>query len=319
MKPPYQITARIIELIASVSEKIGEVNAARLHKPPSELRRKNRIKTIQSSLEIEGNSLSQEQVTAILENKRVIAPLKEILEVQNAIKVYERLDSFKSTSLSSFCKAHKILMNGLIATPGKLRTGSVGIIEVSVVTHIAPSAAMVKSLMNNLFEYLRNDKDLPLIKSCVFHYETEFIHPFQDGNGRMGRLWQTVILKNYAPLFEFLPVESLIKEKQSEYYRVLGEADNQGSSTGFIEFMLEIIDESLETLLSHQNFSLTGNDRLEIFREKTGSDSFTRKDYLRHFKEISSATASRDLKKGVDRGFLKKIGDRRTTQYRFNL
>lgn len=319
MRPPYQITARIIELIASVSEKIGEVNSAHLHKPPTELRRKNRIKTIQSSLEIEGNSLSQEQVTAILDNKRVIAPQKEILEVRNAIRVYESLGSFKPTSLSSFCKAHKILMNGLIDTPGKLRTRSVGIIEGSVVTHIAPSATMVKSLMSNLFEYLRNDKDLPLIKSCVFHYETEFIHPFQDGNGRMGRLWQTVILKKYTPLFEFLPVESLIKQKQSEYYRALGEADNQGSSTGFIEFMLQIIDESLETLLTHQNINLTTNDRLETFREKTGGDSFTRKDYLRHFKQISSATASRDLKEGVDRGILKKTGDRRTTQYRFKL
>lgn len=319
MRPPYQITARIIELIASVSEKIGEVNSAHLHKPPTELRRKNRIKTIQSSLEIEGNSLSQEQVTAILDNKRVIAPQKEILEVRNAIRVYESLGSFKPTSLSSFCKAHKILMNGLIDTPGKLRTKSVGIIEGSVVTHIAPSATMVKSLMSNLFEYLRNDKDLPLIKSCVFHYETEFIHPFQDGNGRMGRLWQTVILKKYTPLFEFLPVESLIKQKQSEYYRALGEADNQGSSTGFIQFMLQIIDESLETLLTHQNINLTTNDRLETFREKTGGDSFTRKDYLRHFKQISSATASRDLKEGVDRGILKKTGDRRTTQYRFKL
>ena len=319
MRPPYQITARIIELIASVSEKIGEVNSAHLHKPPTELRRKNRIKTIQSSLEIEGNSLSQEQVTAILDNKRVIAPQKEILEVRNAIRVYESLGSFKPTSLSSFCKAHKILMNGIIDTPGKLRTRSVGIIEGSVVTHIAPSATMVKSLMSNLFEYLRNDKDLPLIKSCVFHYETEFIHPFQDGNGRMGRLWQTVILKKYTPLFEFLPVESLIKQKQSEYYRALGEADNQGSSTGFIEFMLQIIDESLETLLTHQNINLTTNDRLETFREKTGGDTFTRKDYLRHFKQISSATASRDLKEGVDRGILKKTGDRRTTQYRFKL
>ena len=318
MKPPYQITTRIIELIASVSEKIGEVNSAHLHKPPSELRRKSRIKTIQASLEIEGNSLSQEQVTAILDNKRVIAPHREILEVQNAIRVYENLESFKPASLTSFCKAHKILMNGLVATPGKLRSGSIGIMQGSAVTHIAPSATMVKSLMNNLFEYLRYDKDLPLIKSCVFHYETEFIHPFPDGNGRMSRLWQTVILRKYSPLFEFLPVESLIKEKQHEYYRVIGEADNQGDSTGFIEFMLQIIDESLEALLTRQNVNLTGNDRLETFREKTRGDSFTRKDYLRYFKEISSATASRDLREGADRGILKKKGARRTTQYRFN-
>jgi Fic family protein len=317
MKPPYQITNKIIELIASISEKIGEINSAYLYKPPPELRKRNRIKTIHYSLGIEGNSLSLEQVTAILDNKRVIAPPKDILEVKNAIKVYENLYSFNLTSLTSFCKAHGMLMDGLIDNPGKIRTKPVGIIKGSVITHVAPPGNIVKSLLTDLFDYLKKDKDLLLLKSCVFHYEIEFIHPFMDGNGRMGRLWQTVILKQYSPVFEFLPIESLIKARQLEYYKILGESDNQGNSTGFIEFMLQIISQALEELLTSQNVNLTNDDRIAIYKDKIGTDSFTRQDYMRHFKDISSATASRDLKEAFDKGILVKTGDKRTTQYRF--
>ncbi|MBE3086415.1 MAG: Fic family protein [Bacteroidetes bacterium] len=317
MRPPYQITNKIIELVASISEKIGEVNSAHLYKPSTELRKKNRIKTIQSSLEIEGNSLSFEQITAILENKKVIAPQKDILEVKNAILVYDRLNEFNPNSLTSFCKAHGILMKGLIDNAGKIRSKSVGIIKGSVVTHVAPPGNMVRSLLKDLFVYLKKDKDLLLIKSCVFHYETEFIHPFMDGNGRMGRLWQTVILRQYSPVFEFLPVESLIKTKQLEYYNILGESDNQGNSTGFVEFMLQIINDSLEDLLTNQNVNLTSDNRINLFKEKSGSGSFTRQDYMRQFKDISSATASRDLKEAVENGILEKTGDKRTTSYKF--
>ena len=317
MKPPYQITNKIVELIASISEKIGEVNSAHLYRPPTELRKKNRIKTIQSSLEIEGNTLSIEQITAILENKKVVAPKKDILEVKNAIIVYDRLADYKTYSLTSFCKAHEILMKGLVENPGSIRSKSVGIIKGSVITHVAPPGNIVHSLLKDLFDYLKKDKDLLLIKSCVFHYEVEFIHPFMDGNGRMGRLWQTVLLRQYSPVFEFLPIESLIKAKQLDYYKILGESDNQGDSTGFVEFMLQIINDSLEDLLINQNVNLTGEDRINIFKEKTGSDSFTRQDYMRQFKDISSATASRDLKEAVDKGTLEKTGDKRTTQYRF--
>ena len=317
MKPPYQITNKIVKLIASISEKIGEVNSAHLYRPPTELRKKNRIKTIQSSLEIEGNTLSIEQITAILENKKVVAPKKDILEVKNAIIVYDRLADYKTYSLTSFCKAHEILMKGLVENPGSIRSKSVGIIKGSVITHVAPPGNIVHSLLKDLFDYLKKDKDLLLIKSCVFHYEVEFIHPFMDGNGRMGRLWQTVLLRQYSPVFEFLPIESLIKAKQLDYYKILGESDNQGDSTGFVEFMLQIINDSLEDLLINQNVNLTGEDRINIFKEKTGSNSFTRQDYMRQFKDISSATASRDLKEAVDKGTLEKTGDKRTTQYRF--
>jgi Fic family protein len=317
MKPPYKITNKILGLISSISEKIGEVNAAHLYKPPTELRKKNRIKTIQSSLEIEGNSLSLEQVTSIIDNKRIVAPQKDILEVKNAIKAYESLDSYNPTSLTSFCKAHQILMQGLIENPGKIRTRSVGILKGSAIMHIAPPGNIVRSLVKDLFKYLKNDKDLILIKSCVFHYEREFIHPFMDGNGRIGRLWQTAILKLYSPVFAFLPIESLIKARQTDYYKILGESDNKGDSTGFIEFMLQIINESLEELLSNQIVNLTSMDRINIFKDKIRQSSFTRHDFLRQFKEISTATASRDLKLAVDKGLLTKTGDKRLTQYKF--
>lgn len=317
MKPPYQITTKIIELIALISEKIGEVNSSYLYKLPTELRKRNRIRTIQSSLEIEGNSLSLEQVTAILDNKRIIAPTKDIVEVKNAIRVYDNLDSYIPASLTSFCKAHAILMQGLIDEPGEIRTKSVGIVKGSLVTHVAPPGNIVKSLMKDLFEYLKKDKDLLLIKSCVFHYEMEFIHPFMDGNGRMGRLWQTVILRQYSPVFEFLPIESLIKAKQREYYKILGESDNKGNSTGFIEFIFQIINESLEELMANQRVRITGDNRVSIFKEKIGPGLFSRQEYMRQFRDISSATASRDLKQAVDNGLLDRTGNKRTTLYKF--
>jgi len=317
VKPPYSITENILSLVAQISEKIGEINAYYLNKPTTELRKKNRIKTIQASLEIEGNTLTEEQITALLDNKRVLAPQKDILEVQNAIKAYELLQELNPYKLNDLCKAYKYLMDGLIDTAGKLRTKNVGIVKGSEVAHIAPGGNMVKGLMNDLFDYLKNENDLILIKSCVFHYELEFIHPFIDGNGRMGRLWQTLILMEQYPVFEYLPVETLIKNKQEEYYKVLAISDKSGNSTSFIEFMLAIILEALEGLLKSQNKSITKNDRISIFRDKIGKLYFSRKEYLQNFKDISQATASRDLNWAVSEGILSKTGDKRNTKYHF--
>jgi Fic family protein len=317
MKPPYSITGKILKLVASISERIGEVNSAHLTKPPTELRKRNRIKTIHSSLEIEGNTLTIEQITAIIENKRIVGPKKDILEVKNAINVYEYLNNLDPNSFKSFCKAHEILMDGLIESAGRLRSKSVGIVKGSDVTHLAPQSEMLQPLMNDLFEYLKNDDGLLLIKSCVFHYELEFIHPFIDGNGRMGRLWQTLILKEKYPVFEFLPIESVIKERQEDYYEALGKSDNTGQSTLFIEFMLEVILESLEELLNIQNVTLTNIDRINFLKTVVGEDYFTRKEYLRNFKDISSATASRDLKFAVENGLIEKFGDKNTTRYKY--
>lgn len=317
MKPPYQITENILKLVVSISERLGEISATHLYKPPTELRKKNRIKTIQSSLEIEGNTLTEKQITALLDDRRVIAPQKDILEVQNAIKVYEQLRMFNPNKLTDLEKAHSILMNGLIEDSGKLRAKNVGIVKGSKVEHLAPSGDMVKGLMNDLFNYLKTDKDILLIKSCVFHYEFEFIHPFLDGNGRMGRLWQTLILMQQYPVFEFLPVESLIKENQKEYYKVLSVSDKSGHSTPFIEFMLNIILQALGNLLKTKNRTLTTQDRIELYKDIVKENQFSRKDYLLNFKDISQATASRDLKWAVIQNILIKVGDKRLTKYQF--
>ncbi len=317
MKPPYSITPTVLSLLGSVSEKIGQITAAHLQQPRTELRKENRIKTIQASLEIEGNTLSIKQVTAILEGKWVLAPEKDILEVKNAIDLYEKLDSLQATSQTTFLNAHRLLMKGLIASAGKIRTSGVGIVKGSRVAHLAPPANMVKSLLNTLFDYVRKEMDPLLIRSCVFHYELEFIHPFADGNGRMGRLWQTVLLAGQYPLFSYLPVESIIKSKQKEYYKALSQSDKAGNSTPFIEFMLGILDESLQDLLLIQRQVLSANDRINLFRQENPVNTFTRKDYMQKFKEISAATASRDLKEGVDKKILLKKGDKRLTSYKF--
>jgi Fic family protein len=317
MKPPYEITSEILRLTSSISERIGEIKSAKLVKPPTELRKRNRIKSIQSSLEIEGNTLTVEQITDLINNKRVLAPQKDIIEVKNAIELYAELTELDATDLDSLCRAHGILMNSLIENAGQFRRTAVGIIKGNNITHVAPPGDIVYALMKDLFDYLKNDKEILLIKSCVFHYEFEFIHPFIDGNGRMGRLWQTVLLKDYSPVFEYLPIESLIKERQQEYYDVLGKSDNQGNSTGFIEFMLEIINIALEDLLKTQNHTVSGTDRISIFKNIIENELFTRQDYLRHNKEISTATASRDLKEAVDNDVIEKTGEKRLTKYRF--
>lgn len=314
MKPPYDITPTILKLITAIAEKLGEVNANYLNKQSPQLRKQNRIKTIHSSLQIEGNTLTEEQITALIENKRIIGPKKDVAEVVNAIKVYEKLEAFKFNAEKSFLKAHHLLMNGLIDSAGKYRTKGVGIVKGDKVEHIAPPAENVPFLMKDLFEYLNDPEELTLIKSCVFHYEMEFIHPFLDGNGRMGRLWQTLILRSEYPVFEFLPFETLISQTQEEYYKALSLSDKNGKSTIFIEYMLNVINKSLENLLNYNHRILKDVDRLEYFIT-LGVKQFTRKEYMNTFKDISSATASRDLKKGIELQLLECVGTHNKTKY----
>lgn len=315
MKPPYDITTKILKLITSISEKLGEISANLIDRPSPQLRKQNKIKTIHSSLKIEGNTLTQEQITAIVENKRVIGPKKDVLEVLNAIKVYDLLTTYNPISSKSFLSAHKLLMNELIEKPGRYRNQGVGIFQGTRVAHVAPPAKNVPVLMDDLFRYLKNEDELTLIKSCVFHYEMEFIHPFMDGNGRMGRLWQTVILMQEYPVFEFLPFETLISQTQQDYYNALAQSDKVGKSTLFIEYMLDVIDKSLNELLSFNNRILKDTDRLNYF-STMGKNEFTRKDYMNVFKDISSSTASRDLKKGVEMNLFHKTGNKNITVYK---
>ena len=314
MKPPYELNSDILKLITSISEMIGEVNASYLNKQSPTLRKQNKIKTIHSSLQIEGNTLSEEQVTALIENKKVIGPTKDITEVLNAIKIYDNLESYKSSSEKTFLKAHKLLMDGLIENPGKYRTTSVGIVKGSQIAHVAPPAYNVPFLMKDLFHYSKSN-EIHLIKSCVFHYETEFIHPFIDGNGRMGRLWQTVILMEKYPVFEFLPFETMISKNQNEYYNVLALCDKAGNSTLFIEYMLNVIGQSLNELLSFNNRTMNEQQRIEYFLSHV-SKHFSRKDYMNIFKDISTAIASRDLKQATDLGLILKEGKHNKTFYR---
>lgn len=315
MQPPYSINAKIIQLIADISQQMGEVNGSMLVKQAPELRKKNRIRTIQASLAIEGNTLSIEQVTAIIENKRVLGPVKDIKEVNNAIEVYNRMESLKPNSEKSFLSAHKTLMQGLVTHPGQYRKSGVGIVKGNQVAQLAPPAKNVPFLMKNLFLYLKNSEDHVLIKSCVFHYEMEFIHPFTDGNGRMGRLWQTLLLLKAFPVFDFLPFETIISKNQKAYYKALANSDKQGESTLFIEFMLTSINHALDELLKERTGPLTSDDRMHIFLS-TDVQEFSRKDYLQYFKSISTATASRDLNKAVAEKKILKTGDKNKTLYK---
>ena len=248
----------------------------------------------------------------------MLAPAKDILEVQNAIKAYELIADFKPYNLQSLCKAHGILMAGLVESAGQLRNSSIGIVKGRQVTHIAPPSELVAPHLKDLMHYLHSDKDLMLIKSCAFHYEFEFIHPFVDGNGRMGRLWHTVLLRQYNSIFEFLPIETLIKSRQAEYYKSLEQADNSGHSTPFIEFMLHVIADSLEKLLQSQHVNITSTERIRLFHAIIGNKQFARADYMRHFKNISTATASRDLKQAVENNILKKEGTGRISTYHYS-
>lgn len=295
--------------------RLGEVNANYLSKQSPQLRKNNRIKTIHSSLQIEGNTLSLDQVSALIDNKRVVGPQKDVTEVLNAINVYEQLSAFDRNNERSFLKAHKILMNGLISNNGQYRRSGIGIVKGNKLTHLAPPAENIKFLMKDLFSYLKTSEDPALIKSSVFHYETEFIHPFSDGNGRMGRIWQTVILMNDFPVFEYLPFETLISKKQKEYYAALSKSDKEGHSTIFIEFMLRTLNESLEDLLRYNSRIMSDLDRIEYFLANNENE-FTRKDYMNVFKDISSASASRDLKKALELKLITRSGTKNTTLYK---
>jgi len=246
-QPPYTITPEILNRVAAISEAIGRLTVLTDKARALRLRRINRIRTIHGSLAIEGNTLSEAQITAILEGKRVIAPPREVQEVKNALAAYDRFDSWKPETEMDLLEAHRILMSGLIDEAGMYRHGGVGVMEGSQVIHMASPADRVPHLMSDLFGWLAATDAHPLIASSVFHYEFEFIHPFADGNGRMGRLWQSLILARWNPLFAHIPVENLIFEHQAEYYQAIQDSTRQTDSAPFIAFMLRMILDSVTT------------------------------------------------------------------------
>jgi Fic family protein len=315
---PCRITSEIVNALTAIAECIGQLEGLNLIQPGPQLRRKNRIQTIQASLAIEGNSLTPTQVTALLEKKRVIGPQQDILEVQNAITAYRCLSEFEPFSLDSLLDAHAIMMRGLADNPGSLRQGPIGVIRENDVFHQAPHWEKVAPMMQALFHYLNDCDDHLLIKSSRFHFQLEHIHPFLDGNGRIGRLWQTRILMRYHPVFEFLPVEHLIHERHQEYYRTLARGEDTGDCTVFVAFIVAQIETALRQMIEEtRGVTFTTVKRLEIARTAFGEKTFSRRDYQNLLKTISAATASRDLKQGVQMNYLKRSGDRRTSVYRF--
>lgn len=245
---PYTITNKIVDLIAGISELIGHITVTSGLNNNPKLRRANRIKTIQASLAIENNTLTVEQITALLNGKRILGTPAEIKEVKNAYEVYEQLLIFNPYSVSDLLKAHGILMADLVKNAGHFRTGGVGVFKGRQVVHMALPAEFVPEHIGNLINWYQKSTAHPLIKSAVFHYEFEFIHPFADGNGRMGRLWHTLLLAEWKEILAWIPVETLVKERQEEYYDALGKADKEADSTVFVEFMLTALRDALKEI-----------------------------------------------------------------------
>ncbi len=255
-QPPYSITPPILNRVADISELLGRWSATSKNSLSPQLRRDNRIKTIQASLAIENNSLSLEQVTAVLDGKRVLGLPHEIQEVRNAFIAYEQLNDWQPDTLAHLLAAHHALMAGLLDDAGQFRQDGVGIYRGKELVHMAPPANRVPVLMQNLVDWLNTSNIHPLIASCIFHYEFEFIHPFADGNGRMGRLWQTLMLSRWNPILAYLPVETVIRKQQQQYYHALQQSDQAADSTPFIAFMLDALHTAmLEVMVSDEQSS----------------------------------------------------------------
>lgn len=251
--PPFTMTDEILNMVIEIGELVGQISAHDSLSTNPKLRRENRIKTIYSSLAIEQNTLTLEQVTDVIDGKRVLAPPAEIREVKNAYEAYEELQKLNMYSVKDLLKAHKLMTAGLVKESGVFRSGNAGVYNGEhILIHAGSPANYVPSLIQQLFAWLKSSNMHPLVKSCIFHYEFEFIHPFADGNGRTGRLWHTLILQNWKEFFAWLPVETLIYQNQEAYYAAINEANNAGESTIFVEFILHIICDMLKEIVNNQ-------------------------------------------------------------------
>ena len=310
-KPPFKITNEILAAITEIAELVGQFSATQGLSANPTLRRTNRIRTIYSSLAIEQNTLSLEQVTAVLNGKRVIAPPKDIAEVKNAYEIYEMLDMLNPYSVDDLLNAHGVMTKELVEESGCFRSRPVGVVDKQGnVLHLGTLPDYVPGLVVDLLDWVENSDIHMLIKSCVFHYEFELIHPFADGNGRMGRLWHTLLLTKWKPLFAWLPVESIIHDRQAEYYKAINQSNCDGESTVFITFMLSAIKEALmeavETVGVTENMSVAESRWYKIERFLQKNETITNAD-VRQLFAVSAATANRILAKLTDEGKLKKI------------
>ena len=317
-KPPFNITATILDEIAEISELVGRISTSNLSANPM-LRRSNRIRTIHSSLAIEQNTLSLEQVTAVLNGKKIIAPPKDIAEVKNAYEIYESMDTINPYSVDALLDAHAIMTKGLISESGSFRSRPVGVVDKNGnILHFGTLPAYVPGLVKELFDWVENSDFHMLIKSCVFHYEFELIHPFADGNGRMGRLWHTLLLSKWKPLFAWLPVESIIHDRQDEYYYAINRSNSEAESTAFIEFMLSAIKEALIEAAetgNAENMSVEEQRWYQISRFLKKHDTIGNAD-VRQLFGVSAATANRILAKLTAEEKLEKIRMGKSWQYK---
>ena len=310
-KPPFEITTSMLDKLAEIAELVGQVNAvAGLTTNPT-LRRTNRIRTIYSSLAIEQNTLSLEQVTAVLNGKRIIAPPKDIAEVKNAYEIYEMMDSLNPYSVDDLLNAHAVMTRGLTVESGCFRSKPVGVVDKQGnILHFGALPDYAPGLTRELLDWVRDSDIHMLIKSCVFHYELEVIHPFADGNGRIGRLWHTLLLTQWKPLFAWLPVESIIHDHQDEYYAAINRSNYEGESTAFIEFMLSAIREALmeaaQTTDVAENMTTDELRRYKVEGFLKKNNVITNAD-VRQLFQVSAATANRILAKLTDEGLLQKI------------
>ena len=323
LSPPFKITNDILNLVYEIGELVGKISAEKEFEKNLTLRKENRIKTIYSSLAIEQNTLTLEQVTDVINGKRVLASLKDIKEVQNAYEIYERLEELDENSMKDLLLAHKIMTSELIKESGRFRSKNAGVYQGEKLIHMGTLPEYIPELINNLFLWLKNSKEHPLIKAAVFHYEFEFIHPFQDGNGRIGRLWHSLILSKWKKFFAWLPIESLVQKYQKEYYMAINNLNKDGESTEFILFMLEIIKETLIELVETQKMTdkvidkMTdkNKERIEILIKYLGqNDSISNKE-AQSLLGISEATARRFLNSLVKENLLVAVGEYKARKY----
>jgi Fic family protein len=310
--PPYIITTKIVNLISSISEEMTKIEIDKSNIISPKLRKINRVKTLAGTLEIEGNFIGEEKITAMLDGKRVLGTYEEITEVEGAIAAYKAFEKYDYKKLDDLLYAHKLLMNEMLKTAGNFRKVNVGVGGEDGVSHIAPQPDLVPKLMDDLFSWLKDSEEHPLIKSCVFHYEFEFIHPFRDGNGRIGRLWQSVILYNWKESFIGIPTESIVRDHQEEYYKAIEDSSDLGESTPFIEFMLEIILEAISRVgnkVGSEVGNLTDNQKniLELI-EKNNRISAAK---LADFVGISTRKIEENIAKLKQQGLLERIGGTR--------
>ena len=318
-EPPFHLTDETVNLVAAISETIGGLSSAKGLSRSPHLRRENRIKSIQSSLAIEQNTLTVDEVTAVIEGRRVLAPPKDIREVQNAFDAYEALSSLNPFSIDDLLKAHGFMMAGLIKDAGRFRMGNVGVFAGEALVHAGTPAAYVPQVVADLFQWLKETQTHPLVSSCVFHSEFEYIHPFSDGNGRTGRLWHSLLLQRWNPLFEWLPVESLVAEHQFEYYDALGASQREGDCTPFVEFMLGVILQTIESFDVEQiNEQLNEqiNERQRQIVSFLNQNPKATIDGIAMSAGVSAATVRRDLAKLRELGIVQREGSRKSGRWK---